>query len=177
MFKPLNIVFIIGCISWWNGYCIKKSRVGNDRASKTPARVMKKLQHEVAEICQGKSMITEEDLEKMHYLRAVIKENFRLHIPPPLLVPRMATEDVKVMGYDIRPGIQVIVNAWAIGRDPTLWEEPEEFRPERFLKNPFSYKGVHFEWLPCSIWCWSTIMPWCSIWCSYHRACISKYRI
>ncbi|MFS7910600.1 putative psoralen synthase [Helianthus anomalus] len=57
----------------------------------------------------------------------------------------MATEDVKVMGYDIRAGTQVIVNAWAIGRDPTLWEEPEEFRPERFLKNPFSYKGVQFE--------------------------------
>ncbi|KAI7756204.1 hypothetical protein M8C21_032410, partial [Ambrosia artemisiifolia] len=89
-----------------------------------------------------------EDLEKMHYLRAVIKENFRLHMPAALLVPRMATEDVKVMGYDIRAGTQVIVNAWAIGRDPTLWEEPEEFRPERFLKNPFSYKGVHFEWLP-----------------------------
>ncbi|KAF5817410.1 putative cytochrome P450 [Helianthus annuus] len=130
-----------------DGYCIKKSRVVMTELVRHP-RVMKKLQHEVAEICQGKSMITEEDLERMHYLRAVIKENFRLHIPPPLLVPRMATEDVKVMGYDIRAGTQVIVNAWAIGRDPTLWEEPEEFRPERFLKNPFSYKGVHFEWLP-----------------------------
>ncbi|KAI7756195.1 hypothetical protein M8C21_032401, partial [Ambrosia artemisiifolia] len=134
---------------------------GMDTASKTlewimtelvrHPRVMKKLQHEVAEICQGKSMITEEDLEKMHYLRAVIQENFRLHMPIALLVPRMATEDVKVMGYDIQAGTQVIVNAWAIGRDPTLWEEPDEFRPERFLKNPFSYKGVHFEWLPFGV--------------------------
>ncbi|KAK9073472.1 hypothetical protein SSX86_007796 [Deinandra increscens subsp. villosa] len=111
-------------------------------------RVMEKLQQEVAEIAQGRSMIVEEDLEKMHYLKAVIKESLRLHIPVPLLIPRVALEDVKLMGYDISKGTQVIVNAWAIGRDPMLWEEPEEFRLERFLKNKFSYKGLHFEWLP-----------------------------
>ncbi|KAK9073471.1 hypothetical protein SSX86_007795 [Deinandra increscens subsp. villosa] len=109
---------------------------------------MEKLQQEVAEIAQGRSMIVEEDLEKMHYLKAVIKESLRLHIPVPLLIPRVALEEVKLMGYDIPKGTQIIVNAWAIGRDPTLWEEPEEFKPERFLKNKFSYKGLHFEWLP-----------------------------
>ncbi|KAK1427583.1 hypothetical protein QVD17_16271 [Tagetes erecta] len=111
-------------------------------------RVLKKLHHEAEEIGQGRSMIVEEDLEKMHYLKAVIKESLRLHIPAPLLAPRISTEDVKLMGYDISAGTQVIVNAWAIGRDPTSWEEPEEFRPERFLENSFNYKGLHFEWLP-----------------------------
>ncbi|KAL7583683.1 cytochrome P450 Tp4149-like [Lactuca sativa] len=52
------------------------------------------------------------------------------------------------MGYDIPARTQVLINAWAIARDPVLWEEPEEFRPERFLNNNIDYKGLHFEWLP-----------------------------
>ncbi|KAJ0785573.1 putative cytochrome P450 [Helianthus annuus] len=109
---------------------------------------MKKLQHEVTEVAQGRHIIAEEDLEKMHYLKAVIKESLRLHMPAPLLLPQISTQDVKLMGYDIPARTQVIVNAWAIGRDPMLWEEAEEFRPQRFLKNKIDYKGLHFEWLP-----------------------------
>ncbi|MFS7951325.1 putative cytochrome P450 [Helianthus anomalus] len=111
-------------------------------------RVMKKLQNEITEIAQGRSMISEEDLEKMQYLKAVVKENLRLHPPVPLLLPRIATQDAKLMGYDVPSGTQVLVNVWKIGRDSTLWEEPEEFRPERFLTNAVNYKGHHFEWLP-----------------------------
>lgn len=111
-------------------------------------RVMKKLQHEIGEIAQGKSMIYEEDLEKMHYLQAVLKETLRLHTPLPLLISRKSTQDVKLMGYDIAAGTQVIINAWAIARDPSLWEESEKFKPERFLNSPINYNGFHFEFLP-----------------------------
>ncbi|XP_023748714.1 cytochrome P450 Tp4149 [Lactuca sativa] len=110
--------------------------------------IMEKVQQEVTEIAQGRSMILEKDLEKMNYLKAIIKETLRLHTPVPLLVPRESTQDVKVMGYDIPAGTQAIVNAWAIGRDPTLWEDPEEFRPERFFNSSTDYKGLHFEFLP-----------------------------
>ncbi|KAK9069907.1 hypothetical protein SSX86_010303 [Deinandra increscens subsp. villosa] len=111
-------------------------------------RVMKKLQEEVAKVTQRKSMIVEEDLENMPYLKAVVKETLRLHPPVPLLLPRIATKDVKLMGYDIPSGTQVLINIWKIGRDSRFWEEPEEFRPERFLTNSINYKGQHFEWLP-----------------------------
>ncbi|GKD19157.1 cytochrome P450 Tp4149, partial [Tanacetum coccineum] len=111
-------------------------------------RVMKKVQLEVTEIAQGRSMIEEKDLEKMHYLKAVIKETLRLHPPTPLLPPRQSTQDVKLMGYDIPAGTQVMINAWAIARDPASWQEPTEFKPERFLTNPMNYKGHHFEWVP-----------------------------
>ncbi|XP_024973119.1 cytochrome P450 71A4-like [Cynara cardunculus var. scolymus] len=111
-------------------------------------RVMKKLQHEVGEIAQGKSMIHEEDLEKMHYLQAVLKETLRLHTPLPLLISRESIQDVKVMGYDIAAGTQVIINAWAIARDPSIWEEADKFKPERFMNSPIDYKGFHFEFLP-----------------------------
>jgi cytochrome P450 len=42
----------------------------------------------------------------------------------------------------------VIVNAWAIGREPKYWNEPEKFDPERFLDNPIDYKGTNFEFIP-----------------------------
>ncbi|KAJ9562461.1 hypothetical protein OSB04_007621 [Centaurea solstitialis] len=111
-------------------------------------RAMKKLQQEAREIGQGRSMITEDELEKMPYLKSVIKETLRLHPPLPLLVPHESTEDVKLLGYDITAGTRVIINAWAIGRDSSTWTDPNEFQPERFLDNSVDYKGFHFELIP-----------------------------
>ncbi|KAL6211330.1 hypothetical protein ACLB2K_016557 [Fragaria x ananassa] len=111
-------------------------------------RVMKKLQNEVRGIARNKTEITEDDLVGMHYLKAVIKENLRLHPPAPLLVPRVSTQDVKIKGYDIKANTQVIVNAWTIGRDPESYNNPEEFEPERFLNSAIDYKGDSFQYIP-----------------------------
>ncbi|XP_031257123.1 cytochrome P450 71A6-like [Pistacia vera] len=110
--------------------------------------VMKVLQNEVRGIVNGKEIIKKEDLDKMHYLKAVLKETLRLHPPIPLLVPRESTKDVKINNYDISAGTTVITNAWAIGRDPNIWDKPEEFRPERFLNNSIDFKGHDFELIP-----------------------------
>uniref|UniRef100_A0A5B7AB44 Uncharacterized protein n=1 Tax=Davidia involucrata TaxID=16924 RepID=A0A5B7AB44_DAVIN len=110
--------------------------------------IMKELQNEVRGIARGKLNITEDDLMKMPYLKVVIKETLRLHPPLPLLVPRESTQDVKVLGYDIAAGTQVIINAWTIGRDPLLWEEAEEFLPERFLNTSIDFKGHDFQLIP-----------------------------
>nr|XP_043637351.1 cytochrome P450 Tp4149-like [Erigeron canadensis] len=112
-------------------------------------RVMKKLQKEITEVLQERSVISEEDLERMQYLKAVIKESWRLHPPVPTLIPRKSTQDVKLMGYDIPAGTQAMINVWQIGRDPALWEEPNEFKPERFSKNTIiNYRGPTFDVLP-----------------------------
>ncbi|XAR50257.1 (+)-menthofuran synthase [Bertholletia excelsa] len=111
-------------------------------------RVLIKLQTEVRDVLKDRPEIMEDDLNKMHYLKAVIKEIFRLHPPIPLLVPRTAREDVRVMGYDLAAGTMVIINAWAIGRDPSLWDEAEEFRPERFLVSDIDFKGHDFQLIP-----------------------------
>ena len=95
----------------------------------------------------------------MHYLKAVIKETLRLYPPIPLLVPQKSTQDIKIKGYDIAVGTMVITNAWAIARDPSLWENPTEFRLERFLNSTIDFEGhdflevgdgqeLHLPWLP-----------------------------
>ncbi|KAL3835261.1 hypothetical protein ACJIZ3_009997 [Penstemon smallii] len=95
---------------------------------------MNKLQKEVREILRDKQDITSHDLEKMHYLKAVVKETLRYHTPIPFLA-RVAREDVKVMGYEVEAGTMIITNAWAIGRDPASWDEPDR-------------EGLDFELLP-----------------------------
>ncbi|XP_058193838.1 cytochrome P450 736A117-like isoform X1 [Rhododendron vialii] len=112
-------------------------------------QAMKKLQAEVRLIAQPNQFVTEDDLDQMPYLKAVIKETLRLHPPLPLLVPRESTKDIQVMGYDVTAETRVIVNAWSIGRDPASWDEPEEFRPERFLNNhSIDFRGHDFELIP-----------------------------
>ncbi|XP_024638406.2 cytochrome P450 736A117 isoform X2 [Medicago truncatula] len=110
--------------------------------------VMHKLQDEVRTVVGNRTHVTEEDLVSMNYLKAVIKETLRLHAPVPLLVPRKSMEDIKLNGYDIAAGTQVIVNAWAIARDSSIWEEPLEFKPERFMNSSIDYKGLDFELIP-----------------------------
>ncbi|XP_074294664.1 cytochrome P450 736A117-like [Silene latifolia] len=111
-------------------------------------RVMAELQKEVRNKAIRKQFITEDDLENMSYLTAVIKETLRLHPPIPLLVPRESTSDLKLNGYDISDKTMIIINAWAIHRDPITWEEPNEFRPERFLNSSVDFKGQDFELIP-----------------------------
>ncbi|KAK2436795.1 cytochrome P450 736A117 [Trifolium repens] len=110
--------------------------------------VMRKLQDEVRNVVGNKTHVTEDDLVNMNYLKSVIKETLRLHVPITLLVPRKSMEDIKLNGYDIGAGTQVIINAWAIARDPSSWEEPLEFKPERFINSPIDFKGLNFELMP-----------------------------
>ncbi|PIA58209.1 hypothetical protein AQUCO_00500265v1 [Aquilegia coerulea] len=113
-------------------------------------RVMEKAQAEVRQILNGKKKIDEADIDKMNYLRLVIKESLRLHPPLPLFVPRECKERCEMEGYEIPKGCRVLVNAWAIGRDPVNWKDPESFEPERFQDLSIDYKGTDFKYIPFS---------------------------
>ncbi|CAM8980025.1 unnamed protein product [Rhodiola kirilowii] len=63
-------------------------------------------------------------------------------------VPKETTADTQVLGCHINAGTRVYINAWAIGRDPKTWEQPEKFSPERFKDRPVDYKRQNFELLP-----------------------------
>ncbi|KAJ4912354.1 Cytochrome P450 71A15 [Raphanus sativus] len=110
---------------------------------------MKKLQDEIRTCSRHEFYVLEEQVESMRYLKAVIKEVLRLHPPGPLLAPRQLSEDVKLKGYDIAAGTQVIINAWAIHRDTTTWgPDAEEFKPERHLDLPLDFSGQDFKYIP-----------------------------
>lgn len=109
--------------------------------------ILKKLQKEVGQILKGKDEIKNEDLGKMLYLKATVKETLRLH-PPVTLLARVAREDVTVMGHEISSGTLVLINTWAIGREPSSWEEAEKFYPDRFLNSSVDFKGLDFELIP-----------------------------
>ncbi|WZZ21085.1 hypothetical protein YC2023_122472 [Brassica napus] len=111
-------------------------------------RVLKKVQAEVREVIKNKNDITEEDIEKMEYLKMVIKESFRINPLVPILVPREASKDIKMGGYDIPKKTWIHVNIWAVHRNPNVWKDPESFIPERFMNNEIDYKGLDFELLP-----------------------------
>ncbi|RWR75952.1 Cytochrome P450 71A1 [Cinnamomum micranthum f. kanehirae] len=76
------------------------------------------------------------------------EETLRLHPPAPLLVPRESTTNVMIQNFHIPPKTRVFINAYAIGRDPTSWENPEEFLPERFANNSIDFKGQDFQFIP-----------------------------
>ncbi|TVU05647.1 hypothetical protein EJB05_48816, partial [Eragrostis curvula] len=92
--------------------------------------------------------VTENDIPNLPYLDAIIKETFRMHPIVPLLTPRVTIEDAVIDGYDIPKGTRVLINVWTIGRDPELWDAPEEFTPERFVGSKMDIKGQNFELLP-----------------------------
>uniref|UniRef100_A0ACD5Z7L8 Uncharacterized protein n=1 Tax=Avena sativa TaxID=4498 RepID=A0ACD5Z7L8_AVESA len=119
-------------------------------------RVMRKAQEEVRKELAGHDKVTEDSLGNLHYLRLVIKEALRLHPAAPLLVPRECRSSCEVLGFDVPQGAMVLVNAWAIGRDPAHWDAPEEFVPERFEVQVDAndgagrrdFKGTDFEFVP-----------------------------
>ncbi|CAA0830386.1 cytochrome P450- family 76- subfamily G-polypeptide 1 [Striga hermonthica] len=108
----------------------------------------KKVREELDRVVGVDRRVEEKDIENMPYLQAVVKEAFRLHPVVPLLLPRNAQEDTNYMGYHIPKDTQVFVNVWSIGRDPEVWPDPLDFRPERFLGSNIEYKGQHFELIP-----------------------------
>ncbi|XP_038982061.1 premnaspirodiene oxygenase-like [Phoenix dactylifera] len=110
--------------------------------------VMEKAQAEVRRVLKGKAKIEEGDMSEFHYMKLVIKETLRLHPPVPLLLPRVCTKSCQVDGYDIPVGSRVMINAWAIGRDPRYWEDPESFKPERFEGSSVDFVGGSFELVP-----------------------------
>ncbi|KAJ9180932.1 hypothetical protein P3X46_009117 [Hevea brasiliensis] len=111
-------------------------------------RVQQKAQEELDRVIGFERVLTEADFSSLPYLQCVAKEGLRLHPPTPLMLPHRANSNVKIGGYDIPKGSNVLVNVWAVARDPAVWKNPEEFRPERFLEEDVDMKGHDFRLLP-----------------------------
>lgn len=111
-------------------------------------KLFEKATEELDRVIGSTRWVEERDMSNLPYIEAIIKETMRLHPVAPMLSPRMSLEDCKVNGYDIKAGTRIFVNIWTIGRDPKIWEDPDMFRPERFLGKDIDVKGQNFALLP-----------------------------
>nr|AKH41025.1 cytochrome P450 CYP76AA25 [Thuja plicata] len=112
---------------------------------------LNRARQELDEVVGFNRRVEESDLDHLPYLDAAVKEIFRLHQTAPLLLPHKAQTSCVIGGFLIPKDSQVMVNVWAIGRDPQIWSSPLEFVPERFLEGENSkidYKGQNFELIP-----------------------------
>uniref|UniRef100_A0ACD5T6H9 Uncharacterized protein n=1 Tax=Avena sativa TaxID=4498 RepID=A0ACD5T6H9_AVESA len=115
--------------------------------------VLTKAQRELDDVVGKDRLVTESDLPRLTFLAAIIKETFRLHPSTPLSLPRVAAEDCEVDGYRVPKGTTLLVNVWAIARDPASWgPDALEFRPARFLAGgsheSVDVKGSDYELIP-----------------------------
>ncbi|KAE8782125.1 cytochrome P450 84A1 [Hordeum vulgare] len=113
---------------------------------------LRRLQQELADTVGLDRNVNESDLDKLPFLKCVIKETLRLHPPIPMLNHENA-EDCVVDGYSVPRGSRVIINVFAIGRDINAWKDPDMFRPSRFMAGEgeaagVDFKGGCFEFLP-----------------------------
>lgn len=114
--------------------------------------VMKKLQDELERVVGLGRMVCESDLPHLVYLQAVVKETLRLYPSGALLLRHLSAESCNVLGYEIPHNTRVLVNAWAIARNPKLWADAENFKPERFIQGVGSgvdaNVDLNIRWLP-----------------------------
>ncbi|CAN1773071.1 3,9-dihydroxypterocarpan 6A-monooxygenase [Linum perenne] len=109
-----------------------------------------KLRAEINSVVGPTRLVNDSDVPNLPYLRAVIRETLRLHPSAPLII-RECAEDCMVNGFSIKSKTRVLVNVYAIMRDPESWVNPNEFDPERFMddsKERIEYKGQNFRFLP-----------------------------
>ncbi|CAI0558473.1 unnamed protein product, partial [Linum tenue] len=113
--------------------------------------VLRKAQEELDGVVSKERVVTEGDIGKLVYLQSIVKETMRMYPPAPLLAVREFVRDCDVAGYRVRKGTWLMVNAWKIQNDPSVWPEPTRFEPERFLTAEYrdvDVKGQNFELFP-----------------------------
>ncbi|KAJ3673846.1 hypothetical protein LUZ60_005838 [Juncus effusus] len=114
--------------------------------------ILKKAQKELDSVVGRNRLVSESDLPNLPIMTAIIKEVFRLHPSTPLSLPRMADNSCEIDGYHIAKNTTLLVNVWAISKDPAVWKDPLKFDPARFLPGGShehaDVKGNDFELIP-----------------------------
>ncbi|CAM8977180.1 unnamed protein product [Rhodiola kirilowii] len=107
---------------------------------------LKKARSELDAMISPGRLVDEADLPKLTHLRGIVNETLRLYPAAPLLVPHYSSAECTIQGFHIPRGTMLFVNAWAIHRDPEVWEDPVNFKPERFenVEETYAYKLIPF---------------------------------
>ncbi|OMO70651.1 Cytochrome P450 [Corchorus olitorius] len=96
-------------------------------------RTLVKAREEIDMVVGTSRLMDDTDIDKLPYLRGIINETFRMCPIAPFLIPHESSEECTVGGFRIPCGTMLLVNIWSMHHDPAIWEEPTEFKPERFL--------------------------------------------
>lgn len=113
-------------------------------------QALEKVQKELDDVVGKERLLSESDIDKLVYLQAAVKETLRLYPAGPLGGAREFTKDCTIRGYYVPKGTRLLINLWKLQRDPQVWADPLEFKPERFLTThkDIDVKGQHFELIP-----------------------------
>ncbi|XP_043725928.1 xanthotoxin 5-hydroxylase CYP82C4-like [Telopea speciosissima] len=113
--------------------------------------VLKRARDELDAYVGKDRNVDESDIKNLVYLQAIAKETLRLYPPGPVL-PRQAMEDCQLGGYHVPSGTHLLVNIWKLHRDPSVWSDPDEFKPERFLTThaDVDFKAQEYRYIPFS---------------------------
>uniref|UniRef100_A0A8C1IJE6 Cytochrome P450 2U1 n=1 Tax=Cyprinus carpio TaxID=7962 RepID=A0A8C1IJE6_CYPCA len=95
--------------------------------------VQEKVQQEIDAVVGSERVPSLTDKGNLPYTEATIMEVQRMTVVVPLSIPHMASETTEFRGYTIPKGTVIIPNLWSVHRDPTVWENPDDFNPGRFL--------------------------------------------
>ncbi|MBT8451538.1 MAG: cytochrome P450 [Deltaproteobacteria bacterium] len=99
--------------------------------AKSPGKVAK-MREELGRVASGRR-VEVEDLPKLPYLEMVVKESLRL-LPSVWAYARQAQRDLVIEGYEIKKGQTITISHIAMGRNPKYYDNPLEFRPERWTR-------------------------------------------
>ncbi|KAL9244050.1 hypothetical protein vseg_017865 [Gypsophila vaccaria] len=108
--------------------------------------VLHKARAEIDSVVGHDRLVDESDLSELPGIHNIVNETLRLFPAAPLLVPHEASEDCSIGGYRVNKGTMVIINVWAIHRDPKLWDDPLRFKPERFKDT--NSESLKSTWIP-----------------------------
>ncbi|PON53788.1 Cytochrome P450, E-class, group I [Parasponia andersonii] len=149
------ILMILQSCSGWNGYTTMTALEWAMADLLKNPEAMNKVQEELTQVVGLTITVEDFHFSQLTYLNAVIKETLRSHPPVPFLVPRYPSQSTTIGGYNVPKGAKIFLNVWAIHMDPSNWENPLEFRPERFLNNSddddaskFDLSGNNFNLIP-----------------------------
>lgn len=112
--------------------------------------VQKRLQEEIDAAITGDVLPSIDDMSRLPYLKAAILEVMRIRTLVPLAIPHMTLTNAIVAGFFIPAGTMVLPNLHAVHMDPNVWEDPDVFRPERFLDKDNHLVG-HERVIPFSV--------------------------
>lgn len=96
--------------------------------------VLERARTEIDNHVGHQRLVQETDLTNMPYIQCIVNETLRMFPAAPLLVAHEPSQDCTIGGFHVTRGTMVLVNAWAIHRDPMVWDDPLSFKPDRFEK-------------------------------------------